>query len=466
MKHQEPISIIGGGPVGSLLSIFLAQKGIPSQIYERRADLRVDTQSAGKSINLALSVRGLHALKQVGLVDEVLKRTIPMKGRMVHALNGATSFHAYSQKPEEYIYSMSRSELNGLLLTAAEKTGKVKAVFNAKVSEIDLKNNRIGIDKNGTVCFEPFSRIIAADGAHSVGRTALMNTLQKHPSEVSLDYGYKEITLPPTLAGGHLLEKNALHIWPRGNFMLIALPDLGGSFTCTLFLPHQKTGSLPSFSDLNSPQEVERFFSAHFPDFLTLMPEVATQYFSHPVGHMVTVKCSPWHALDQLLLIGDAAHAIVPFFGQGMNCGFEDCTILSELLPQETKSSEANWGEIFAKVTELRKINADRIADMALENFIEMRDKVSQKQFQLEKGVEGILQSKFPKNYASRYSLVTFSRTPYHLAYEAGMIEDRILKELCRDISAPDQVDLKKAETLIQSELAPFFERNSKWISS
>lgn len=468
-KIENRIGIIGGGPVGSLLSIFLAQKGISSRIYERRPDLRLDPQTAGKSINLALSVRGLHALRQVGLADEVLRRTIPMKGRMVHSLTQPTVFHPYSQKPDECIYSISRSELNALLLTAAEETGRVETVFGAKVSQIDFKSNCLTLEKNAELTAEAFTRLIAADGAHSVARNALVAAVPNALSESTLDYGYKEITLPPSKEGTHRLDKNSLHIWPRGNFMLIALPDIGGSFTCTLFLPHltRADGLTPSFADLNSEAEVDAFFKVHFPDFFDLMPEVAKQYFARPIGHMVTVKCSPWHVSDQLLLIGDSAHAIVPFFGQGMNCGFEDCTVLSELLPPQGGNSETNtlnWSEIFSKVTELRKVNADRIADMALENFIEMRDKVSQKQFQLEKGVQSILQVKFPKNYASRYSLVTFSRTPYHLAYEAGMIEDRILKELCRDISTPDQVDLKEAEILIQSELTPFFERNSKWI--
>jgi kynurenine 3-monooxygenase len=288
--------------------------------------------------------------------------------------------------------------------------------------------------------------IIAADGSSSVIRDKVTQS-PGYCTQETLEYGYKEITIPAGPEHAFLMDGNSLHIWPRGNFMLIALPNLDGSFTCTLFMPFVGPDS---FESLASPQTVEQFFTDQFRDIRSLIPNLEETFFAHPTGKMVTVKCQPWNVEDQVLLIGDAAHAIVPFFGQGMNCGFEDCTILDKLLAQEQ-----DWKKVFAEFSKNRKQDSDKIADMAVENFVEMRDKVGDPRFLMAKNVEKILQKEFPRHYVSRYHLVSFSRFPYGQAYQVGLIQNEILDDLCANIVKPEDVDLKRAKALIQTKLAP-----------
>ncbi len=445
---DEKISLVGAGPVGSLLAAILAERGHEVEIYERRPDMRRETISAGRSINLALSVRGLHALKRLGMESEVLREAVPMRGRMMHAVSGELTFQPYGKDDSECIYSISRGGLNKLLMTRAESTGKVRIHFNERVSRYDSENDSLHLqnEKTGQERKVAALRVIGTDGSASMVRDEVMRQAKARASEATLDYGYKELQLPAGPGGMHQLEKNALHIWPRGTFMLIALPNFDGSFTCTLFLPFE--GAV-SFENLKTREQVHAFFSANFPDVLKLLPHYEEEFFGNPTGRMVTVKCAPWNLGGKAALVGDAAHAIVPFFGQGMNCGFEDCSILSDLLESET-----SWSQIFERFSHSRKPDADAIADMAVENFIEMRDKVGDPKFLLEKQVERILQREFPEKYVSRYSLVTFSRTPYRNALAAGVVHAQILRKLCAGIERADQVDLSLARRLVDEYLA------------
>lgn len=420
--------IVGAGLVGSLWSLFLARRGYKVQMFERRPDMRKEKISAGRSINLAISARGLYALDQVGLKEKVLEKAVPMRGRMIHSLTGETAFQRYGKNDFECINSISRGELNKVLMTAAE-----------------LKGVQIFFDRNseGAELAELGTPLFGADGASSVVRQALLKKTNSAESRDVLDYGYKELTIPPGPNGSFLLEKNALHIWPRGSFMLIALPNFDGSYTCTLFLPHER------FTDLTAPALVTDFFKKYFADAVPLIENLTENFFANPTGHMVTIRTSPWNYKNEILLLGDAAHAIVPFFGQGMNCGFEDCTILDEMIERSGKPVQ----ELFDNFSRIRKVDSDAIADLALENFIEMRDKVGQKEFLLIKEVEAVLQNKFPGRYISRYSLVTFTRTPYSKALAVGHIHGEILSELCRGLNSAQEVNLRRAEELINEKL-------------
>ncbi len=447
---MEPLTIIGAGPVGSLLATHLARRGCDVTLYERRADMRSSNVSAGRSINLAISARGLHALASIGLERKVLDMAIPMRGRRIHTRTGETSLQPYGRNDSECIYSISRGELNKLLLNEAESTGRVKIHFHQRLTGLDRARQELQLmrEDSGETSVVPFERAIGSDGSASCVRDALAAELGYQCSQNLLDYGYKELVLPAGPAGCFAMDKNALHIWPRGHFMLIALPNLDGSFTCTLFLPFKGN---PSFETLKSDDDLVTFVSKEFPDALPLLPNLKTEFFGHPTGQMVTVKCSPWNAGDKILLLGDAAHAIVPFFGQGMNCGFEDVTYLGRFLDETAN----DWEKAFQRFSLVRKQDADAIADMAVENFIEMRDKVADPTFLKMKELEKQIQKMFPSEYVSRYSLVTFSRIPYHLAQEAGRIEETILHELLAEWERSGEIAKDQAEQMIRQRLSP-----------
>jgi kynurenine 3-monooxygenase len=450
-SKSKPLTLIGAGPVGSLLAIFLARRGYQVRIYERRPDMRKEKVSAGRSINLALSIRGLNALREIGLEAEVLAQSIPMKGRMIHTKNGELTFQRYGRNDSESINSVSRGDLNKLLMTTAEATGNVEIFFNQKATHADFEGGMLTVrdERTGLEKAIPSPCLIGTDGSASVVREEILKSTKSECNQDYLNYGYKELVLPSDPAGSFKIEKNALHIWPRGTFMLIALPNLDGSFTCTLFLPME--GPL-SFASVTDKDELKKLFSEHFSDVVPLIPGLESEFFANPTGRMVTVKCEPWNVKDRALVLGDAAHAIVPFFGQGMNCGFEDCSVFDRMLEKGF-----SFEKVFHELSSSRKDNTDAIADMAVENFVEMRDKVGNAQFLMEKGVERILQEKFPDDYASRYALVTFGQGPYRQAYDAGLIQNEILKELCQGIQTPGEVDLALAEKLIRSKLKPLF---------
>lgn len=446
---EEIITLIGAGLNGPLLALGLVKRGFKVEIYERRPDLRCVRMSAGRSINLALSSRGIHALSQAGLWNELRQIAIPMKGRMMHSAASDLTFQPYGKDDAEVIYSISRAELNTALMNAAEAEG-VKINFSQRCVGMDLKTGALSLRGEQTGDEETLAAqvVIGCDGSASAMRSEMLRMSRFNFSQKYLNYGYKELTIPAGRGGKHVLEMNALHIWPRGNYMLIALPNVDGTFACILFLPFEGSDS---FAQVEGPSEVRAFFQSRFPDAASLMPDLADNFSANPTGAMVTIKCSPWHVDGRALLLGDAAHAIVPFFGQGINCGFEDCTCLLELLDRHGPA----WSKVFAEFERARKINTDAIADMAVENFVEMRDRVADPKFLFRKKVELALEAKYPNLFVPKYAMVTFHRIPYATALRRGAAQDRMLTELCNGIERIDDLDWPKADALIRSELAP-----------
>jgi kynurenine 3-monooxygenase len=421
---MKEITIIGAGLVGSLLSIYLSKRGYKVKVFERSADMRKEKISAGRSINLALSDRGIKALEEVGILDEIRKICIPMHGRYIHNADGSTSFQPYG-KEGQYINSVSRGELNKKLMDLAEHQG-AEIYFNHKCEFIDWQTNTItfelpDLDRQTS----NFKLLFGADGAYSA--TRLQHHLQHDRFQYSqyyIDFGYKELNIPAGEGEGFRMEKNALHIWPRGNYMLIALPNIDGSFTCTLFFPFDGE---PSFSSLDTREKVKAFFEKTFTDAVPLMPTLEDDFFNNPTSSLVTVKCYPWIREDKFALIGDAAHAIVPFFGQGMNCGFEDCSVLNRLIEKH----DEDWSTILSEYQQLRKPDGDAIAELALNNFIEMRDKIADPKFLLQKKIEAKLHEKYPGKWIPAYSQVTFSpQIRYSDALKRGQRQEAIMKEL------------------------------------
>jgi kynurenine 3-monooxygenase len=405
--------------------------------------------SAGRSINLALSTRGIHALTQAGLWQGMQKITIPMKGRMMHSTAGELSFQPYGKNESEVINSISRAELNIALLDAAEEAG-VTIHFQQRCTGFDSASGALEFrdERSGTKTMIEPGVAIGCDGSASAIRTEMLKMGRFNFSQQYLDYGYKELTIPAGPNATHLLETHALHIWPRGNYMLIALPNIDGTFACILFLPFE---GAESFANLRSHSEVWDFFRARFPDAVPLMPNLIENYFANPTGAMVTIKCSPWYMEGKSLLLGDAAHAIVPFFGQGINCGFEDCTCLLELIDHHG----SDWPRVFQEFQVQRKVNTDAIADMAIENFVEMRDRVADPHFLLRKKVELALEAKYPQQFVPKYAMVTFHRIPYSVAQARGNIQERILGELCDQLRTLGDLDWARADRLIQNKLKP-----------
>jgi len=398
---KKDVVIIGAGLVGSLLSIYLAKRGYKVAIYERRGDMRREEVEAGRSINLALSDRGIKALKEVGIADDVLQIAIPMHGRYIHNLDGSHVVQPYG-KQGQYINSVSRGQLNCKLMDLAEAHG-VSIYFQYKLLHADFKNNSLSFETGGQTKSVSYDLCFGADGAYSAARLAHMlqhNLFEYH--QTYIDCGYKELSIPAGENGSFLLEKNALHIWPRKDYMLIALPNLDGSFTGTLFFPFQGEHS---FEKLKSEADVAAFFKDRFPDVVSLIPDLTAQFFNHLTSSLVTVKCFPWVREDKFCLIGDAAHAIVPFFGQGMNAGFEDCSVLNDLIDQHSE----NWAEILSTFQDMRKPDADAIADLAINNFTEMRAKTADPKFLLQKKIEAKLHELYPDKWIPAYSQVTFS---------------------------------------------------------
>ena len=446
---ERSVTICGAGLAGSLLAILLSQRGFAVQLYERLADLRRETIPAGRSINLALAARGIRALELAGVMPEVESLMIEMPGRMLHDLSGAQTFLPYGQDASEVIYSVSRPGLNRVLLDAAERAG-AQIHFNHAVRAVDFDLEHVLVH-DATQARDvriALRRVIGADGAGSVLRHELVRAQRVAHTEELLAHGYKELTIPAASDGRHRIDTHALHIWPRGGFMLIALPNLDGSFTATLFLPNE---GAESFASLRDAASVREFFHRHFPDALALMPNVADEFATRPTGIMGTVRCDRWSSAAGLLLIGDAAHAITPFHGQGMNCAFEDCSQLAALL-----ASDDAWSSVFSRFEQLRKPNTDAIAAMAIENYLEMRDTVRDPKFQLQKMLSLHLERAFPGRFIPRYSMVMFhARIPYAVAYERGRIQSAILNTLTQQATTLDDVDMAQAATLIDSRLEP-----------
>ena len=445
---KKEITIIGAGLVGSLLSIYLAKRGHKVAIYERRSDMRTEDMSAGRSINLALSDRGLLALEKVGLTDEIKKICIPMHGRQIHNVDGSITFQPYG-KEGQYINSVSRGELNKQLMTIAEEHG-VNIHFNEKCKTLDWNNDKIEFENTAGKQL-PSSKadiIFGADGAFSAAR--LQHQLQHDKFDYHqyyIDCGYKELSIPPNEEGEFALEPNALHIWPRKDYMLIALPNLDKTFTCTLFFPFE--GEL-SFDKINTEEKVKQFFATNFADVVPLMPDYVNEFFTNPTSSLVTIKCFPWVRDDKFALIGDAAHALVPFFGQGMNCGFEDCRILDELI----EKNGDDWHKILSEYQTLRKPDADAIADMAANNFTEMRDRTADPKFLLQKKIEARLHENYPDKWIPAYSQVTFSpHIRYSDALAKGNRQETIMQEVMTMTDIETKWESEEVEKMILGKL-------------
>lgn len=440
VKH---IAITGAGLVGSLLAIYLSRRGYKVTVLERRADIRKNKLLAGRSINLALSNRGLRALEEVELADAIRKITIPMHGRMMHDIPGNLTFQPYG-KQGEFINSVSRSSLNIVLMNAAEAAGATLH-FNQRVMQVDAERTSVSIASPLNEISEyTFDLIIGADGAFSSVRQSLQTYDRFDFSQSYIDHGYKELHIPANATGEFQLEKNALHIWPRQSYMMIALPNPDGSFTCTLFFPFEGKSS---FEALRSQEAVHNFFTSTFPDATRLMPTLLTDFFSNPTSSLVTMKCYPW-VRNKVLLIGDAAHAIVPFFGQGMNAGFEDCRILNSLLD----SNNNNWDDVLPAFPKQRKPDADAIAQLALDNFVEMRDLVADADFLLRKKIEARLHTLYPGKWIPLYSMVTFrDDIRYSEAYTISRSQAKIMNEVMSSPGIQDQWESLDFKTIAES---------------
>ncbi len=441
--------MVGAGLTGALLGVLLGQRGYQVDLYERRPPETDNDGDSGRSINLALSQRGIVALEKAGLMEEVQRLLIPMKGRMLHLDDGRSQFSPYGQRPNEVIYSVSRRDLNALLVQEAIKAKDVNVHFRRKCKSIDFKEKVLTLidegERSGDRAEEiiSFETLIGCDGAGSQVRRSLIDHVGGKTESVFLDHDYKELEIPAAAAGGYRFERHALHIWPRGQFMLIALPNLDGSFTVTLFLP--KSGA-PSFESLSDQAAVEKFFDDVFPSAKAAMPDLVADFFEHPTGRLGTVRCQPWHADDYGLIIGDAAHAIVPFHGQGMNCAFEDCSELIRLLDK----FDDDWTQVNAAFSAGRKSNADAIAEMALENYTTMRSTVTDPKYGLKKEIGFELERRFPQHYIPRYSMVMFHTMPYAEALAVGVRQDEILDWLTQGVDSIENVDWDLAEKLVK----------------
>lgn len=421
-ESSTRITIVGGGLGGALLATYLGRAGYSVDLFERRADPTAGNYVGGRSINLAISARGIAALQEVGLAQEVLASAVPMRGRMIHGRDEHLHFQPYDKDPALCINSVGRAALNASTIAAAKQLPNVRVAFNQRCADVDLDRPLVKLAhaETGEESEHAADLVIGADGAGSAVRKAMMRMDRFTYSQDFLAHGYKELTIPPADGGGFRMEPNALHIWPRRSFMMIALPNRDGSFTCTLFFPHE--GPL-SFASLRTEENVQRFFMDQFPDALPLMPTLLGDFFENPTGAMATVRCAPWVYRDRVALLGDAAHAVVPFYGQGANASFEDCPVLMRCLRQYSNDRE----RALRKYSEQRKRDVDALADLALENFLEMRDKTASRWFHLYKRTERTLHRALPGWYTPLYTLISFSCVPYAESVRRARLTNRIV---------------------------------------
>jgi kynurenine 3-monooxygenase len=451
MNKSDNILIIGAGLCGTLLALRMAQRGYKVRLVEKRPDLRAVTQDAGRSINLALSDRGLRGLRLAGVEEAAKELCIPMYGRMLHDKNGSTFLSKYSGRENEYINSISRPGLNMLLLDAAEKMPNVELVFDKGCTGVDLENGIASFEDmiTGETITYGNAILFGTDGAGSMVRRSMFihRKFLFSFSQDWLTHGYKEITIPAAEEGGYRTHKEALHIWPRGKDMLIALPNLDGSFTVTLFLPYSNSDYC--FDNLTTPEMVTKYFTEEFPDAVELMPNLVEEYFENPTGPLGTIKCSPWSCYGKVLLMGDAAHAIVPFYGQGMNASFEDVVVFDELL----ENHMGDWQSLFSKYEEARKKDTDAIATLAVDNFHEMKEHTANALFLQKRKLETAFEAEFPNDYYSKYSLVTFNENiPYSEALRVGRAQDKAILNLLDDGKLPETLSLSDRLELVQKE--------------
>ena len=424
--------LIGSGLAGGLMAAYLGRRGYEVELYERRGDPREGNIVGGRSINLALSTRGIYALEQLGIADEVLRHAIPMRGRMIHDKSGTLHFSPYDRDPNKFINSIGRAALNTTVIEAAQRYPNVRVHFNHRCTEIDLEQAiahfEISSVRPAVSAATPqkivrahSDAVIGVDGAFSTVRLSMQRKIPGFTYDESyLAHGYKELTIPPRADGSWQMEKNALHVWPRKSFMMIALPNPDGSFTCTLFWEFEGPRS---FATTTTDDSIRRFFEEEFPDAVPLMPALLEDFKTNPTGSLVTIRCAPWFFKDKVALVGDAAHAVVPFYGQGMNAAFEDCVVLDKCLAEFPQDRHRAFAEYFSR----RKENTDALADLAIENFIEMRDKTASRVFRAKKKLDHLLEGLLPGIYLPLYTMVTFTRIPYAKAARRAQLQDRIV---------------------------------------
>ena len=450
-KQGATVRIVGAGPTGALLAILLNARGHTVELYESRADPRESPPQSGRSINLALADRGIHALKAAGVFHDLENALLPMRGRLIHDREGGTSLQPYGQRPNELIYSISRHTLNQTLLDVAARQPGINVHFEHRLeaAEFTAATALIRDLRHDRQIKVPMQPLLATDGAASSMRRGMSARNLIQARETDLEHGYKELSIPADAAGRHRMDRDALHIWPRGSYMLIALPNDDGSFTATLFLA--KHGAV-SFDALTEPAAIEEFLSGNFPDVRALMPDCIAEFNDHPVGFLGTVSAHPWHYQGMTALIGDSAHAIVPFHGQGMNCCFEDCIEFDACMARD-----ASWERVFAQFCALRKPNTDAIAAMALDNYLEMRERVVDPKFQLQQELSLELERRHPQRFIPRYSMVMFHHEiPYKTALERGAIQARLLAELTSGpVSSLADVDFAHADAEVRARLTP-----------
>lgn len=448
---QNKCIVVGSGLVGSLWAYILKKRGHDVEIFEKRSDPKNQLAPAGRSINLVITSRGLHGLKVAGLLEKILPITVPVYGRRIHPKNGETLFQPYGRDKSECNYSVSRWDLNKALIKACQEIG-IPIHFEHEVLELNSQKKEITFKTTSENKTKSYDKLFATDGAGSAVRKSLLKDFPQDFSESVewLDTDYKELHLPKLSSGNSALEKNELHIWPRGTHMMMGLANADNSFTMTLYLPKQNHQF--AFSNLTNEEKVKEMFQSEFSDSISHMPNYAKEFLENPQGKLATVRLNKWNYEDSIALMGDAAHAIVPFFGQGMNLGFEDCTTLIRLLDDANQ----DWGKAFTAYDQTQRPNANAIAEMALENFVEMRDKVGDAQFQLKKKIEGVLEKEFPDLYRSRYGLITYTLVPYARAQEIGFKQSQLLDELSKNLQSAESINLEKTKQILENEFFPW----------
>lgn len=445
--YMADITLVGAGLVGALEALYLSRLGLKVDVYERRSDIRKAKLYEGRSINLALSDRGWAALEEVGLAEEVRKIAIPMYKRTMHSSEGQLSYQAYG-KEGQAIYSVSRGKLNQLLIEAADAAENTRFFFEHRCEALDLESKTLTFSNaQKQEISHSYQRLIGTDGAFSAVRQALMFQDRFNYQQFYIEHGYKELTIPPAPDGGFLMEKETLHIWPRGSFMLIALPNPDATFTCTLFFPFE--GPV-SFEQLQSEEQIRDFFNQTFPDVVPLIPDLVEQYQRNPSSSLVTIRCKPWNYKDEVLVLGDAAHAIVPFYGQGMNAGFEDCRLFHQMLNERKQ----NWDGLFPEYAQHRQPDGVAISELALRNFIEMRDRTADPSFLLQKKIEARFAERHPDKWLPLYSMVTFSHIPYSEALAKGDAQEAIMQKVMQLPNIESRWDSVEVEQAILQQLA------------
>jgi kynurenine 3-monooxygenase len=445
---ERHITIVGAGLAGALLATLLAQRGWKVEVYEKRGDPRVQGYGGGRSINLALAERGRHALRMAGGDDEVMAKAVMMRGRMVHFLDGRTDLQRYGKDDSEVIWSVHRGELNLILLDLAENAG-ARLHFHHGLASVDF-DTRIGRfqdDRDGSLRDVAFESLVGADGAGSALRGAMMRVADLGERTEFLGHSYKELEIPPAADGGFSIEPNALHIWPRGRYMCIALPNDEHTFTVTLFLPNEGD---PSFATIRNGADAQALFERDFADAVPLIPNLKRDFEQNPTGLLATLYLDTWHIDDRAVLLGDAAHAMVPFHGQGMNCAFEDCVALADQLERNASRADA-----FAAFQSERLPNARAIQQMALENYLEMRDRVDDDDYLLQRALERRLAERHPDRFVPRYAMVSFRRLPYAMAFERGQVQRELLVDLTRGHTSLDTLDWNAVDAAVRERLAP-----------